>query len=159
MGAYRESRNIEISTKDFIIASLTSAGWTNVNTYLGWEEVSGTNLPAITIRSGITNHDRVEVGGFSTIRQVTLLIDVFAKNEGQKLDLKDFLISILKKSWTYNEYTITNHVSTHVDNGEIICLNINETPVNLDSDKSNLDIVDRYRSLITLIVTTGEVET
>lgn len=155
---YRESRNIEVSTKNFIVAELVTAGWTNINTYLGWEEVIGSTLPAITIRSGITNHNKVEMGSFSTRREVNLLIDVFAKNEGQKLDLKDFLVSILKASWIYNEYTVTNHVSSHVANGEIICINLTETPVNLDTDKSNLDIIDRYRSLIMVTVTTGEVE-
>ncbi len=155
--AYRQSRNFEISTKDFIETEIASA-FSNVNVYRGWAEVSGNNLPCITVRLGETEHPRVGVGSFATRREVTLLIDLFATDDGQRLDVKDFLISILKKSWDYEEYTVTGGSSSSVVDGKIICVGISDTEVNLGTDKSQLDKVDRYRHLITLVVTNGKVE-
>ncbi len=159
MGAYRQSRNFEISTKDYIETQLNIA-FPNptINTYRGWEEVSGNNVPCVTVRLGETTHPRVGVGSFATRRELTLLIDIFATGDGQRLDVKDFLISILKKSWDYEEYTITGGASSSVTNGKITCIGISDTEVNLGIDKDELDKADRYRHLITIQVTNGKVE-
>ncbi len=159
MGAYRITRNIEISTKDFISTNL-NIDWSNptINVYRSWGEVSGNNLPCVTVRSGTPTHNRVEVGSFSTRRETLLLIDVFAKNEGQLLDLVDYLVDKLKKSWTYKEITVTDGVSSSVDNGLVTCLTITPTPVSLNINKSELDKVDRHRYLISISCTTNKVE-
>lgn len=155
--AYRPTRNYETSTKDYIEDNMVD-DWSSVNVYRGWGNVSGNNLPAVTVRSGLNTHRRVGLGSFSTSRSMTLLIDVFATSDGQGLDLKDYLISLLKKSWDYKEYDVTNATSTFNLNGKIVCESINDTPVNLDTDKSNLDKIDRYRYLITITCTTNRVE-
>lgn len=154
---YRESRNFEISTVDFL-ATQINANFSGVSVKRGWSELSGNALPAVTVRSGITIHNRVGVGSFSTRREVTLLIDIFATGEGQELDLKDYIISQLKKSWDYEEYTVTNGSSSSVTNGKITCISIEDTPIDLGTDKSQLDKLDRFRHLITIICTTSKVE-
>jgi len=157
--AYRQTRNFEISTKDYIESNLNT-DWTNpiIKVYRGWGEVSGNNIPCITVRSGINTHERIGVGSFATRRRVTLLIDIFAISEGQLLDLKDYLVGLLKKSWTYKEYTVTNGSSSSINNGKIVCENISELIINLSNNKSSLDKVDRYRALITVICSTNQVE-
>ena len=157
MGAYRPTRNYETSTKDYIEEN-TSGDWSDVKVYRGWAEISGNNLPAVTVRSGLNDHNRVGVGSFATRRSITLFIDIFASNEGQGLDLKDYLIGLLKSSWIYNEYTVTNRVSTAVANGRITCESISDMPVNLNINKSELDKIDRYRYLITVVCTANKVE-
>ena len=157
MGTYRPARNFEISTKDYIKTNMVS-DWSNVNVYRGWGNVSGNNLPAVTVRSGINVHDRVELGSFNTRRSITLFIDIFATSEGQGLDLTDYLVGLLKKSWDYEKYTVTNGVSTSETDGKITCINISDTPVNLNTNKSELDKIDRYRYLLTLVVVNNKVE-
>ena len=157
MGAYRPTRNIETSTKDFLTTQI-NANFTNVNVYSDFAEVSGNNLPAVTVTSGIPIHNRVGLGSFATSRDALLLIDVFANDAGFLKDLTDFLVGILKKSWNYNEYTVTNHVSSSTTAGKLVCKSIQSAPVNLGVNKSDLDKVDRNRSLITIVVTNGKVE-
>jgi len=159
MGAYRPVRNYETSTKDYLETNLNT-DWTSptVNVYRGWSEISGINLPCITIRSGLNTHERAGLGSFATIRQVTLLIDIFATGEGQLLDLKDYLVGLLKKSWNYKEYTVTNGVSSSVTNGRIVCVSLNETIINFDVNKSDLDKTDRHRALLTVVVRNSKVE-
>ncbi len=158
MGEYRQSRNIEISTKDYITA-VVNASWSNVRVLRSFSDVKDDNLPAICIRLGNpTSHNTNEVGSTSTIRTSTLLIDIFSTDDGNRLDLKDFLIEKLKGEWDYKKYTITNKVSSNIVDGKIKRITITDTEVSPSQDKSQLAKVDRYRHLITLTVTTGKVE-
>jgi len=155
--AYRTTRNIETSIKDFLTTQI-NANFTGVNVYRSFGEVTGNNLPAVTVRSGNQNHGRVEVGSFSTRREVTMLIDIFGTSEGNLLDLKDFIVSQIKGSCPYNEYTVTNGVSSSVTTGRITCNTISDTLVNLGTNKSDLDKVDRHRALISVTVSNGKME-
>jgi len=157
MGSYRASRNYETSTKDFLTTQI-NANFTGVNVYRGFGEVSGNSLPCVTVKRGLITHGRVELGSFSTRREVLLLIDVFANSEGQLLDLTDYIVSQLKKSWDYNTYTVTNGVSSSTTTGKINCISLTDTILNLGMNKSDLDKVDRYRSLISISVSNGKVE-
>jgi hypothetical protein len=75
------------------------------------------------------------------------------------LDLKDFLIEILKHGLPYYEYTIDNgEVSEKTENGRIRVINIEDTPVDFDTPKDKLDPHDRYRTLLTLTVSLGRIE-
>ncbi|RLE64490.1 MAG: hypothetical protein DRJ38_05450 [Thermoprotei archaeon] len=154
---YRESRNIEISTKDYIKTQI-NASWTGINVFRSFGEVTNNNLPAICVRLGKTLHDNVEIGAPSTIRTATIFVDIFANDDGQRLDLKDFLIEKLKGEWDYHEYTVNNGVSSDIINGKIRRVALSETEVSPAKDKSQLSKVDRYRHLITVTVTTGKVE-
>ena len=157
MGAYRQKRNFETSTYDYIKANMVS-DWSSVNVYRGWGEVSGNNLPAVTVRSGVNVHGRVGVGSYATMREVTLFIDIFATGEGQGLDLTDYLVGLLKSSWDYKEYTVTAGVSSSTTDGKITCKSLTDVPVNLTTDKSELDKMDRYRYLLTIICVNNKVE-
>lgn len=160
MGQYRISRNIEASLIDYIKAELITASWNNVNVEKTFARVYDIELPTICIRLSETTHDPVELGTNSTMRTPLILIDIFAKDDGGRLDLKDFLVSILKHGCPYYEYTIANgSIQSKAQNGRIRVLRIADTEVNLGVDKSNLDVHDRYRHLLTLTTSLGRVET
>ena len=117
-------------------------------------------LPSICVRIGTTIHERVEVGSDSTWRTPQVLIDIFSTSDGQRLDLKDFLIEKLKGGMPYYEYEITNGVVTDkTQNGRIRILEITDNPINFDSDKDQLDVHDRYRHILALNISLGSVET
>jgi len=161
MGQYRTSRNFEASVVDYIEEKLaeTGSGWDNVRVEKTFANVYDEDLPCICIRCGITDHTRAEIGGTSTYRNANILIDLFCTSDGQRLDLKDWLIATLKDGLTYYNYTISGGaVDTKIADGRINVLTIEDTPIDFDLDKEKLSVEDRYRHLLTLSVTLGKVE-
>lgn len=158
MGAYRVSRNLEKSIKDYI-ATNVATDWTGITVQMGWAGIEKTELPIITVRINATAHNWIEVGSSSTYREAQILVDIFAKNDGQRLDLKDYLIEKLKGGLTYNEYTISGGVvTTTTANGRIRILEIRDFAISFDTNKDTLDEKDKYRHLITLTVATSKTE-
>jgi hypothetical protein len=158
---YRTSRDLEASIIDFIIEKLTETGssWANVHVEKSFARAYEINLPTICIRCGITIHNKAEIGGDATIREPSIWIDLFANSDGQRLDLKDWLIETLKHGLPYYEYTIENGViSDKTENGRIRIIRIEDEPIDFDTPKDKLDPHDRYRHLLTLTISLGRVE-
>lgn len=162
MGLYRQSRCIEASTIEKIKDILIDASWTNTTVVKGFSRAYTIPLDPnkkqaiIAVRVGTTIHTGVELGSNTTNRKPLILIDLFCSNDGQRLDLKDLLIANLKSGWNYTEYTISGGVTSDATvgnrtvNGKIRVSEISDTPINFDTDKSNLDPHDRFRHLLTL---------
>ena len=164
MGTYRTSRNIERSIIDFLETQLQSE-WSNISVFKTFKQVDNfqldikTNKACVVVRNSITEHERVELGGYSTRREATILIDIFAPHDGLRLDIKDFIIEKVKGGIPYYNYTIVNGaVDSKVADGRLTILNIGDEPIDFNTPKEELDIKDRYRHLITLTVRTGKVE-
>lgn len=165
MGVYRVSRNIEATIIEFIQSELASAGWTGIAVEKTFQRIYDIPVDtfnknaAVCVRMEDTTHLPAQIGDTSTRILPLVLLDIFASSDGQRLDLKDFLISVLKKGMVFNEYAINgNSVSSRTPNGRIRVTNIEDTPVNFGIDKSSLEVHDRYRHLITLTVSLGRVE-
>ena len=155
MANYRQSRCIEGSIIDFLQENFDN-DWTGVSVEKSFARVYSIDLPVICIRASDTIHDKAEIGGNSTIRTVQVLIDIFASDDGQKLDFSDYIVSKLKNGCIYYEYT-TNGASRSA-NGRIRITSIEVTPVNFNTPKNELDVHDRHRALITLSISLGRVE-
>lgn len=159
MANYRESRNFEASIIEHIRTELTVAGFNNIEVEKTFARIYDLKVPSICVRVLDTIHNRAQIGGDGTFRQALVAIDIFASSDGQRLDLKDFLISNLKKGMDLFDYTITNgSISSKNANGRLKVLNILDTVINPNIDKNDLDIHDRYRHLLTLTIETGKVE-
>jgi len=155
---YRPTRNCEASIIEFLRDELT-ASWTNIHIEKTFTKIYGLSLPAICVRCGTTSYDPVEIGGNSLKREPQILIDIFASSDGQRLDLKDFVIDVIKNGCIYYNYEIeSGAIKSKVASGRIRVLNIEDTPINFEEDRNSLDIHDRYRNLITLTISTGKVE-
>ena len=158
MGIYRISRNLEASIIEYLKDQLTES-WSNVSVEKSFSRVYTLDLPIICVRCGTTDHDRVEIGGKSTVRTPSILIDIFTTSDGQRLDLKDFLIEKLKGGIPYYDYTIMNgEIDSKTENGRIRILDIDDVPIDFDVDKEKLEVHDRFRHLLTLIISLGRVE-
>lgn len=165
MGQYRRSRNIEASIIQFLQTEIDNGGWNNITVEKSFKRIEGIPMSekdktaCICVRLGTTAHEPVEIGSNSTKREPQILIDVFATSDGQRLDLKDFIISKIKGGMIYYEYKILNgQISTKTQNGRITVTNLDDAPLNFDVDKNALAVHDRYRSLITLTVSIGQAE-
>jgi len=155
---YRTSRNLEASVIQYIEDQL-AGDWTNVAVEKTFANVNSSNLPAICVRVGVTDHTKAEIGETSTYRTTNVLLDIFATSDGIRLDLKDYLIEKLKSGLPYYEYTIINgQIQSKTQNGRINVLNIDDVPVDFDVDKNELSVEDRFRHLITLSVSLGRIE-
>ncbi|MHA1437993.1 MAG: hypothetical protein ACTSPD_10485 [Promethearchaeota archaeon] len=163
MAQYGISRNIESSTIDYLTTEI-NANWNRViveKTYSRAYNVNMDENAVICIRVGDTRHESVELGSKSTTREPFILIDIFGQNDGNRLDLKDFIVDKLKHSWDYYEYEIENgEVKNKVaTNYKLIAKRpIIDKELNTGTDKSKLDIHDRYRHLITVTLILGKVE-
>jgi len=160
VGIYRVSRNIEASIIDFIKDQLIIDDWKNVNVEKSFARIYEIELDSICVRCGVTAHEKAEIGADSTTRTPQVLIDIFAHEDGLRLDLKDWLIEKLRNGIFYFEYTIVNgKIQAKVQNGRIRILTFDDTPVDFGEDKATSDIHDRHRHALTLSVSLGRVET
>jgi hypothetical protein len=170
VGNYRESRNIIQSCIEKIRTILLENNFTNVTVAKSFKQIYDAQFDPqlktvlICVRIGITIYDSVEVGSYASQRKPLLLLDLFCSEGGQLEDLKDLLVSNLKYGFDYKEYSTSGGVTSDAvfagkaTNGRIRVNNITETEVNLGDDKADLNIRDRYRSLITLNCTKNSIE-
>lgn len=160
MGRYRPSRNFEATIIDYLKDSLDITDWTGISVEKTFNRAYELPVPVICVRVGNTIHEKIEIGDNYTIRDAIVLIDIFASSDGQRLDLKDYLIEKLKDGMPFYEYIIENgRIIDKIYIGRLNVKSISDTPIDFDSDRSNLDKHDRYRHLLTLTVTTSKVET
>ena len=158
MGLYRISRNLEASFIDYLKTNL-QIDWNIGRVEKTFAKIYDIELPSICIRVGDTIHNKAEIGDNSTIRNVHVLIDIFATSDGQRLDLKDYIIKKIKNGLYYYDYEIENgQVKTKTQNGRIRILTIDETLINFGTEKQDLDVHDRFRHLVDLTISLGKVE-
>lgn len=162
---YRISRNLEASFIEFLetILKETPYLWNDLNVIKGFNRAYELPTPTIAVRAENTIYDKVEIGSNSFTRTVQVFIDIFGSDDGNRLDLKDCIIEILKEGLVYNEYEITKSgrtaTSSATPNGRIRIQKITDQAIDFNiDDKSKLDIHDRYRHLLTLSVSIGRTE-
>ena len=163
MPKYRQSRNIEASLIDYIKTKLDEDGWQDINVTLSFSKVYDLKLPVICVKVSTTTYSSIELGSNSLLRKPLILINIFGSSESNKLDLKDWLISILKNGFDYYEYTIEKdqdgaRVISKIKSGYLSVNSILETDINLGEDKTNLDEHDRYRMQLSLRTTLNVLE-
>lgn len=162
--AFRASRNIEQSIMEWIRDNLEDDSWSGVTVVKTWAEVydedNEIDPPIICVRLSDTVWLDGEIGSTIAERQPLILIEIFATSDGNREDLKDYLISILKDGFPYNEYSIVNRTITKIQqNGYLtITSRITDKVEDLNIPKSNLAVKDRYKHLISFIVSRGILE-
>lgn len=158
MAVYREHRNMEASLIDYIKENLELSGWTNINIVKTFNQAYREDLPVICIRVPDENSRRLEIGSNRLLRSFSIYIDIFANDDGFKLDFTDWLVDLLKDGCPYYEYTTTrdnneNEVITSenkVRNGwiEISRFTANRNiELGIDADK-----YDKHRRFIAILV-------
>jgi hypothetical protein len=151
--AYRESRNYEISIKDAIEKAFDVNNYLGINVVRTHSQVNAKTLPCVVYRILTTTHNRVEVGDASTYRVPTVIIDIYANNDGQRLDMKDILISELKKGIRLYEWEVVDGENVGKRQIAILIVKIvGDEELYPNAEKNALEKVDRYRHRITLDV-------
>ena len=165
MGFYRPSRNLELSLIRFLTEYFANENWTNVSIEKTFNRAYSqamkmdTGAAVVCVRCSSTNRKRFELGNDNLLRSQLILIDVFATSDGQRMDLVDFIIDTIKCGFPYLEVqTEKAQVMSEIENGRVTINSIDDAPVNFNTDKSSLDLQDRFRHIINLNVSTGKVE-
>lgn len=148
MSQYRISRSIEASIIDRITADLITDNWTGIYVEKSNSEIYQGHFPAILVNVQEIRPEKLEIGSSTNLKYFNVIIRIFAQNDGQRLDVSDWLFDKLETDTNYYVYTITNGVVTSkVLTGKIIITNwiLNRKElINLEG----LEEKDRYRHIL-----------
>jgi len=107
-------------------------------------------VPVLCIRLADVDSERNEIGSDNLKQQYVFIIDIFAKSDGQRLDLADFIVNAIKGGCVFNNYSHSSSSREELDavpSGRL-------TLVSFDSDSrvdfnSNSDEHDKFRHSLT----------
>lgn len=144
--AYRTSRNIEKSLLDFITTQLTADSWTGIRVEKGFPKDYKGKIPMIGVEVLEIRPQKLEIGSKTNIKHYAVKIRIIASDDGQRLDLSDWLFDELEADVDYYTYTVTSGVAAGISAGRIVIGKWFENRKELQ----NTDILekeDRYRHL------------
>ena len=145
---YRISRNIEASLIDRITSDLATDGWTGIRIEKAFSEIYKGTLPCICVNALELRPQKLEIGSKTNLKYFTVNIRIFALNDGQRLDLSDWMLDKLEDDTNYYAYTITGGVvSAKVSTGRIVITRWFDNRKEL-TNTSVLEKEDRYRHLL-----------
>lgn len=154
MPSFSTRRCVELSSFEYLQTQL-NANWTGVTTIKTFTQAYDTsvNPPIVCVRLDDTTETHKEIGSTTLLETYTLLIDIFARSHGQRLDLASFIIDQLKAGW---QYKIFSHVSGNPEqlqstaSGRVsVQTFLQDGPVNFGE---NVDVKDKYRHVIAVAV-------
>lgn len=149
---YRESRNIERSFIDYITTQLALATppWTGISV----EKVFPieNQVPCILVQLLSTSSEDLEIGSTEKRKYPLVILRIFADNDGQRLDLADWLFDIIKSGFVYNNYTITDNEPAATPAGKIHISRFIRNEKELENIEG-LKKIDRYRHIISVEIT------
>lgn len=157
---YRTHRAIEKTLIDYLQTQI-NLSFTGVTVIKGNSRVYNSDVPmpivALVLSDNI--HKPSEIGNTATWRDSLVIINLYCKDMGFTLDLKEYIITKIKSGCVYYKYTIENGaVSSKIADGRIQVKNLRDAPIELDIDKSTLKEKDRNRWQITASVRTSKLE-
>ena len=150
MPAFRTSRNVEISTLQFLETQLEAA-WDNLEVVKSFNQAYDKNVnpPIVAVYLERTNDKRREIGSTALSPTYAIAIDVFATSDGQRIDLADFIVDKLKDGWVYNSYAHQSgspQTLVATADGRISVISFdNNSPIRFGG---NVEAKDRFRHSI-----------
>ena len=152
MGYFRQTRCTELSIIDYLTTQI-NANWTGVTVVKTFNQAATGTLPIVCVRLIDNNPFRVEIGSTTLDDRYGLIIDIFAKSDGQRLDLADFITTTIKEGCVYYDFSQTSgspETLSKTANGRVQFVKFTRnTRIDFGSEVSNMD---RYRHVISGIV-------
>jgi hypothetical protein len=148
MPYFTKSRNVELSVIYYLETEI-NASWSGISTVKSFSQAYDVSVPVVCIRLFNQNSTRLEIGDNELKNEYYFIIDIFAKSDGQRIDLADFIVDKIKDGCIYYEWSHASGSNTtmeRVANGRIRWLNFTEnSKVDFSQD---VDSQDRFRHLI-----------
>jgi hypothetical protein len=154
---WSEIRCLENSIKDFlddkISANLiTDLAGDAIPVYIKNQTIEAWSLPCITLGVESVTSQRFYIGSNKRDDKYLIIFDIFAQDEGQRIDLACWLKDIINDGLRYREYrpnSSTPTEPTYEEQGWIGVDFINNSRINLGQDASE---IDAHRHRITVSV-------
>lgn len=110
MLSWKLFRSLENSLADFLTAQITADAVTDINgnavsIRVGREFNTSWTLPCITLYYESETASRFEIGSNKRDDRQLIIIDIFATNEGERLDVAKWLTDTINDGWRYYTYT------------------------------------------------------
>ena len=136
---WRLYRNLENSLKDFLDTEISNDSITDMNgiavpVRIGRKEDDNWTLPCIALYMESETLERFEIGSNKRDDRQLLIIDIFATDEGERLDLTKWLIDAISNGFRYYSY------SYNPSNPE--------SPTKVAGDWVNIDFVENTRVIL-----------
>lgn len=103
---FREPRNVERSVYKYLESEFDS-NWTGINKVLSFKDAYKEDLPVVCVRESDDISTRREVGSNSLVSDYLIIVDIFAKDDGQRMDLAAFIKDKIKEGCVY--YIFSNN--------------------------------------------------
>ena len=151
---FSEKRNVELSTIQYLETEL-QASWTGITVVKSFTQAydTGINPPIVSIYMTDTNNTRREVGSTALFSSYQIAIDIFAKSDGQRIDLSAFIVDKLKDGWVYYLYSHPSGSPQTLDrtaNGRVYVSSFDtDTPIRFGE---TVDMKDKFRHSIIITV-------
>jgi len=151
---FRESRNVELSLLYFLQTSLNQ-DWTGVTVIKTFNDAyaKDINIPIVCVRLSQTTTSRREIGDDEYWQKYLIIIDVFSRSDGQRLDLTDYLKDKIKAGWIHYDHSHAsgnNTVLERTANGrDYIVEFITDSKVDVVGGS---DEKDKFRQMISIQV-------
>ena len=150
---FRQSRDIELST-GYYLETCFNADWTGITVVKSFVNAYDAALPVVCVELANTDNMWKEIGSTSLYNDYTINIDIFARSNGQRLDLADYLINKIKDGYTYYEHSQTSgapETLTRTANGRIFVHRF-LSDRKLDFGTEGVDKHDLFRHYISYVV-------
>lgn len=144
-------KNLENSLKDFLYSEITT-GNIDCDIRVGRKEDNSWSIPCITLYVESKVAPRLEIGSNKRAKVHLMILDIYATNDGERLDLANWLEDTINDGFRYYSYTpnISNPESpTKVAGGLVEVDFVTNSRVSLGQ---NIDETDKYRHRITINV-------
>ena len=121
MSYFNTSRNCELSVI-YGVDTQVQANWTGITVVKSNPNFDAVALPIITARLLATNNQRKEIGSRTMDSRYNFVVDIYAKSDGQRLDLAQFLEDTILQDFTYYTHSQTSgspQTLTRTDAGKV----------------------------------------
>jgi len=156
MAYFSKTRNIELSIIKYIEDQI-AANWTGVSVVKAFKQAYDVVVPVVCVRLLDINTVNKEVGSTSLKKIYGIIIDIFAKSDGQRIDIADFLMEAIKDGCTYYKHSHVPGDNSRLEreaDGRIGLSSINQNQ-RVDFFETDLEVHDRFRHLISFQVRKG----
>ncbi len=149
---FRQARNVELSTVYFIDTQV-QANWSNITVVKANPNFPAATLPVISVRLLNTTSEMREIGSRLMEDRYNFIIDIYAKSDGQRLDLAQFIQDTIIQDWTYYLHSQTSgspETLSRTVNGKVKFIQfLQNTRIDF---LEQVETYDRFRHLITFDV-------
>ena len=118
MPYFTEPRNIELSTLEYLTTQI-DANWSGVTVVKTFAQAysKNINLPIVCVRLLDQSSSRLEIGSNTLDNRYGIAIDIFARSDGQRIDLANFILDKLKDGWVYYVFCYDEKTEILTDQG------------------------------------------